>query len=273
MKKVHLKLSVELAGMLILGVSMLAMHNYFAATGVMFAAIFISSTLDRIRNKMEKHVFSRNKSGDFMRLRVKPSNPKTKAQMTSRGAFTQISRQWRTLTPFMREEWNKYSSVNPVSNKFGFQIYLSGFNWYMKVNTPLLYMGLETKISPWNVTKIQYPEFGECKSEFDENTSVLNSFKINYTLGSNSPDIYFEIFMSNKVSSGITSINSVSYRYATKIPTNSGGQLELIDAIAARDQLWMKKDFNYMIYFKIRQVNAVDGTTEAWRYVKHYIHS
>ena len=114
MKKNRLKFSVELAGMLILGVSMFAMHHYYAASGVVFAAIFISSTMDRVRNKLEKHVFSRNKSGDYMRLRVKPSNNKTVAQMTSRGTFAQISRQWKTLTPMMHHLWNQYGEVNPV---------------------------------------------------------------------------------------------------------------------------------------------------------------
>ena len=112
MKNVRSNYLVELAGALILMVSMIAIHNYLAATGVMVAAIFISSTIDRVRNKLGKHVFSRNKAGDFMRLRVKPSNPKTQAQMTSRGSFTQISRQWKTLTPFMREMWNKFAETN-----------------------------------------------------------------------------------------------------------------------------------------------------------------
>ena len=66
MKKVRVSYLAELAGVMILVVSMVVIHNLIAATGVVVAAIFISSTMDKLRNRMGNTVFSQNHSANFI---------------------------------------------------------------------------------------------------------------------------------------------------------------------------------------------------------------
>ena len=271
MKKFQINHSVELAGVLILVVSMLVIRNVIAATGVMFAVIFISSTLDKVRNKLGKNVFSQNKSANFMRTRVKPSNPKSQAQMTSRGSFTQISRQWKTLTPLTRELWNQYAAVNPITNKLGMPIQISGFNWFMKKNIPLNYMGIEIMVLPFAGNDVKQTYYGNSKAEYDENTGNLTSFTINYKGGSESANVYYEVFMSRQVSTGVTSNRSVTYTYLTKVASNGGGQIEIADALAAKGKAWTNRDPQTAVYFKIRQVNIISGYADAWWSVRHFV--
>ena len=110
-----------------------------------------------------------------------------------------------------------------------------------------------------------------CSAGYDENTGALNSFKINYKAGSESPNVYYEVFMSMKVSSGVTSYRSVSYSYLAKVASNTGGQIELIDAIRKKGVQWTNKDFEKAIYFKVRQVHAGSGYADAWWAVNYII--
>ena len=267
MKKSEIKFLPEVAGVLALVWSLYYLHNILAATGVSLAAIFISSTLDRIRNKMERHVFSNNKSGDYMKLRVKPRNPKSPAQMTSRGAFTHVSRQWRLLTPLMHQTWNNFGANNPLTNNLGVQINLSGFGWFMKVNIPLCYMGKEIKLFPATYNELVAPRFGKCNAEYDEDTHVLKSLKADYIGTDTSPDVVFEVFMSDKLSAGKTSYKSAPNRFSMIIPRTGypEGQLDLTAAIDKTVGLWKDNDLDRMIYFKVRQVNLFFGTTDAWQ--------
>ena len=273
MKKNGIEILVEAAGVLILVVSMVVIHNFLAATGVVVAAIFISSTMDKMRNRLGNNVFSQNHSANFIRLWVRPRNPKSPAQMGSRGAFTEISRRWRTLTPFIQTEWNKYAMANPVTNNLGVQVYITGFNWFLKVNIPLQYMGLEIKLVPCTINQFVAPIYGECETKYDANTGLLNSFKVNYTNTDDFPNVYFEVFMSQKLSGGITSALAASYRYSVKIPRLLDGQIDLTEAIATTAGFWRNTDTDQCVYFKIRQINTDWGTTDTWQYIRYWIHN
>ena len=103
--------------------------------------------------------------------------------MTLRGAFGQISKSWRGLTDFEREQWNKYAEVNYTSNKLGFKRAISGFHWYMKVNTPLYYMGKPILTSaPAPQLAPNAVKYGEFKAEYDEQTNGLTSLTLDYSV-------------------------------------------------------------------------------------------
>ena len=215
-----------------------------------------------------------------MRMRVKPSNPKSQAQMTSRGAFAHISRSWRGLTDFEREQWNKYAEVNYTSNKLGFKRAISGFHWYMKVNMPLCYMGKpiltntpEAQLAPNAV------EYGEFKAEYDEQTNELTSLTIDYSVVYSTLDyrnevhmnetvrlqtlsnVAFEIFVSQAESKGKTSWKSAHYSFGACIFRDSltTGTLDLTDAVTRLVLPAPDKDIKKNIYFKIRQVSLGGG--------------
>ena len=162
--------------------------------------------------------------------------------------------------------------ANPVTNNLGVQVYITGFNWFLKVNIPLQYMGLEIKLAPCGINQFVAPIYGACEAEYDANTGLLNSFKATYTNTDTLPNVYFEVFMSQKLSGGVTSALAASYRYSTKIPRLLDGQIDLTEAIATTAGLWRNTDTDQCIYFKIRQINTDWGTTDAWQYIRYWIH-
>jgi len=270
----------EILGVAALVISLYYVHNLFTATGVMVALIFTSSVVEKGLNKMGVHVFSQNMHGHYMRMRVKPRNPKSPAQMTSRGAFAHISRSWRGLTDDEREKWVKYAQVNYTSNKLGFKRAISGFHWFMKVNMPLYYMGKEIltdtpkfQLAPNNV------KYGEFKAEYDGQTNELTSLTIDYSVIYSSSDyvdaakmretvrlqtlsnVAFEIFVSQVESKGKMSWRSAHYKFGTCISRDSltTGTLDLTDAVTRLVLPAPDKAIKKNIFFKIRQVSLKGG--------------
>ena len=275
----------EILGVAALVISLYFVHNLFTATGVMVAMIFTSSVVEKGLNKMGVHVFSQNMHGHYMRMRVKPRNPKSQAQMTSRGAFAHISRSWRGLTDFQRGQWNSYAETHYTSNKLGFKRAISGFHWFMKVNMPLYYMGKEVltdtpeaQLAPNSVN------YGEFEAEYDEQTNKLTSLTIDYSLVYSTLDyqdeahmketvrlqtlsnVAFEIFVSQAEPKGKTSWKSAHYSFGACILRDSltTGTLDLTDAVTRLVLPPPDKDIRKNIYFKIRQVNLESGVTDYW---------
>lgn len=269
MKKIKLEIGLipEILGVAALVISLYYVHNLFTATGVMIAMIFTSSVAEKALNKSGKNVFSKNLHGHYMKLRVKPSNPKTKAQMSSRKAFGAISSRWKGLTTFERGEWNSYASIHWTSNKLGFKRALSGFHWYMKVNTPLYYMGKEMlKRAPKDLYQAYPARYGEFKAEYDTETHEVKKLTVDYTVDDTNDNIVFEIFISQAESKGKTSWRSAHYKYGTCLPreTMPTGTLDLTEAVLRVVNPMPNEIIRKKIFFKIRQVNVEFGQFEEW---------
>ena len=128
-------------------------------------------------------------------------------------------------------------------------------------------MGQEIKLFPCPDNTLYPPRIkGECKAEYEENTKELKSLKIKYTDTDTSPDVVFEVFTSQKVSTGKTSYKSMSYKYSMIIPRTAypEGELDLAPAVAKTAGLWKSTDLDRLIYFKVRQVNLVTGEYGVW---------
>ena len=83
--------------------------------------------------------FARNRSGLYMRSRVKPINPKSARQSAIRAIVAQVSAHWsNTLTAIQRAAWAVFAAAIPAKNKLGETIYLTGFNQFVKSNIALL---------------------------------------------------------------------------------------------------------------------------------------
>jgi hypothetical protein len=84
-----------------------------------FARI-LNSPLGDFRGKVGGVVGSRNKAGSFVRTRVKPTNPKSPAQVAARQNFRSAAMGWKTLTAALRQNWEIFAKA--------------GFNSLKKVN-------------------------------------------------------------------------------------------------------------------------------------------
>jgi hypothetical protein len=91
-----------------------------------------------IRGSIGGKVYSRNRYGPYIRNRTKPINPNSSRQQAARNNFSDIAEHWSALlTDAERTAWNLYGASVPVTNRLGFQIYLSGFNHFLRSNTAI----------------------------------------------------------------------------------------------------------------------------------------
>lgn len=78
---------------------------------------------------------SRNKSGAYMRARVKPVNPKSVRQENARAIVTFFAEHWHEdLTEVQRGLWETYAAAVSMKNGLGETINLSGFNHFIRCN-------------------------------------------------------------------------------------------------------------------------------------------
>lgn len=82
---------------------------------------------------------SRNRSGNYLRARTTPVNPRSSKQNKVRSVVQFLAQYWsNTLTQLQRDGWEVYAAAITRANKLGSQIKLTGFNHFIRSNAPLL---------------------------------------------------------------------------------------------------------------------------------------
>ena len=105
------------------------------------AIIKLGSNIADIRKKLGGHVFSKNRGGNYIRMKVTPVNPRTAFQSTVRARFAQYSSNWRGLTVAQQQAWQGAVTSYQKSNIFGDLHSPSGLNLYQRLNQNLLSSG------------------------------------------------------------------------------------------------------------------------------------
>ena len=93
-----------------------------------------SALVSEMRGKLNGSVFSKNKSGNYLRTKITPVNPQTTAQQQVRSKLGTQSQAWRGLTEEQRQGWIDYASSTPYTDIFGDSKILSGQMMYVKTN-------------------------------------------------------------------------------------------------------------------------------------------
>lgn len=91
---------------------------------------------------------SRNRSGQYLRQRAIPTQPRTVAQIAARSRLTSMSAAWRGLTDPQRAAWNAFAQSFTITNSLGVTINLTGAQCFIKVNTVNLLLGTATSNTP-----------------------------------------------------------------------------------------------------------------------------
>lgn len=82
------------------------------------------------------NTFARNRYGNYVRARTKPTNPNTARQIEVRAALAFLTARWAdTLTAAQRTAWNLYGSSVTMKNRLGENTFLTGFNHYIRSNS------------------------------------------------------------------------------------------------------------------------------------------
>lgn len=99
--------------------------------------------ITQMSGSMAGNTFARNRFGNYVRSRTKPINPNTNRQQEVRASMAALTDRWsQTLDAAKRTAWNLYGSSVKMKNALGEDIYLTGFNHYIRSNAILTRLGL-----------------------------------------------------------------------------------------------------------------------------------
>lgn len=87
-------------------------------------------------------VASHNRAGQYLRTRVRPTNPSSPAQVQVRTIFANLSTAWATLTDDQRDTWVTYALNVPVTGVFGEPLKLTGHTMFVRSNAARQQAGL-----------------------------------------------------------------------------------------------------------------------------------
>lgn len=91
------------------------------------ATIKTGATVSDIRGSIGGTTFSRNTGGAYSRARVAPINRNTPKQSAVRQGFAANTKLWSgAMTALQRAAWTLFAQANPVPNRLGDSIILSG---------------------------------------------------------------------------------------------------------------------------------------------------
>lgn len=87
-------------------------------------------------------VASHNRAGQYIRTRVRPTNPSSPSQVQVRTIFTNLSTAWALLTDDQRDAWVTYALNVPIAGVFGEPLKLTGHTMFIRSNAARLQAGL-----------------------------------------------------------------------------------------------------------------------------------
>jgi len=187
---------------------------------------------------------SRNRSGQYVRQRAIPTQPRTASQVNQRARLSDVSAGWRGLTDIQRLSWNAFGASFTVVNSLGQTINLTGHQCFVKVNTVNLLNGDTIVLTP----------------------PALPTFVANTTTGltaaAGTPAIAlagvtpaagtkFMVFSSGQLSAGVT-FNG-TYRYLTTFTAFTAGVFSLLTVYNAK---WGTLVAGKKIFVKVVQSQA-----------------
>lgn len=96
---------------------------------------FLTGLLGVMSGSMGGVTASHNRFGQYLRTRVTPVNPNTDRQQGVRSVFQALSNDWtNSLNAAERAAWNLYASIVVVKDAMGQDIYLTGYNHFLRSN-------------------------------------------------------------------------------------------------------------------------------------------
>lgn len=108
------------------------------------AKIKMGMVVTDARGKLGGQVFSKNRSGAYVRTKVTPVNPQTSFQMASRQLLGSLSSGWSGLTDEQRKQWNDAVNDWQRTDVFGDLRKPTGKNLFTELNKNLLQSGTGT---------------------------------------------------------------------------------------------------------------------------------
>lgn len=168
---------------------------------------------------------SRNRSGQYVRQRAIPTQPRTPAQVRARASLSDLSASWRGLTDAERAAWNAFGQSFTITNSLGSTINLTGSQCFVKVNTVNVLNGDAVVSDPPSL-----PAFDPVTV-----TGVtVNGTSAAFTVDGDAPatGTLFMVFVSPALSAGV-SFNG-RYSWIQTSQTFTSGHMSILAAYTAK---------------------------------------
>lgn len=114
----------------------LAAAGLVAFTGLFAVVKFFD--ISHIAGSIGGSTYQHTKGGTIKRAKPVPTNPNTPRQQETRAVLGTQSAAWSSvLNQTQRDAWDAFAEISPVVGKLGANIYLTGHQWFIKVNARL----------------------------------------------------------------------------------------------------------------------------------------
>ena len=107
------------------------------------AIIKLGTTVVGIRGTVGGLTFSANKSGPYAKNWQIGPKTRTPAQTVQRNSLAEFASAWRDISGAQQIDWDTYAALpaQDLINSLGLPYSISGFNWFVKINTQLASAG------------------------------------------------------------------------------------------------------------------------------------
>lgn len=175
------------------------------------------------RGKLGGQVFSKNRSGAYVRTKVTPVNPRTSAQQTNRSLLGQLSSAWSGLTEEQIRAWNKQVNEWQKTNVFGDLQKPTGKNLFTSLNKNRLnyFPSLDLQFVP--PAKAEFSSFSLSSVTATASTKVLDIF---FSLPI-SADRDFRVRCTPLLGNGISYFNNLFRNINVTRSPNVDGQISI----------------------------------------------
>jgi hypothetical protein len=168
---------------------------------------------------------SRNRSGQYVRQRAMPTQPRTASQVAARSALSGQSAAWRGLTDAQRAAWNGFAQSFTVVNSLGSTINLTGHQAFCKINAVNIKNGDATVVVPPAL-----PAFGACSATGADGTAATQLLELSGVTPTTG--IKHMVYVSPQLSPGVS--YNANFRYILTGTTYTAGKLALTTAYTAK---------------------------------------
>jgi len=120
------------------------------------AKVLFQAPVSGLRGKLGGSIYSANKSGPYLMARPAYIRQKSTAATVQQTTLTGEGKLWAALTPTQRLQWDTYAALaaQAQTDSLGATYYLSGWQWFVRVNLQLLKCWSYTNVVPpsWTPT-------------------------------------------------------------------------------------------------------------------------
>lgn len=123
------------------------------------AIIKLGTIVVGIRGTLGGITYSANKSGNYAKAWVYPRRPSNPKQTDAQNQMTRLPDAWRNLSAAQRTAWDTFAAApaQQLTNTLGVNYFISGFQWFMKINLWAFAIGFTLRANAPTVAKPAAP--------------------------------------------------------------------------------------------------------------------